>query len=86
MLNFRHPDYSYDMIQSESEGSVKFEFDLDKAGTPSDLRITSSTPPFLFDRKTIESFAKAKFAPASNGADALACKGQVQSFLWKMPE
>jgi hypothetical protein len=85
MLSFRHPEYSGAMLRAESEGRVQFEFDLDSAGAPSNLRVTQSSPPFLFDKKTLDSFAAAKFAPVTNGTDALACKGAEQAFMWKMP-
>ena len=73
------------MLRAESEGRVQFEFDLDQAGAPSNLRVTQSSPPFLFDKKTLDSFAAAKFAPVTNGTDALACKGAEQAFMWKIP-
>ena len=86
MLSFRHPDYSGGMLRAESEGRVLFEFDLDQTGAPSNLRVTQAAPPFLFDRKTLQSFAAAKFAPVTNGTEALACKGAEQAFMWRIPE
>ena len=85
MLSFKHPEYSDGMLRAESEGRVLFEFDLDQLGAPSNLRVTQSSPPFLFDRKTLDSFARAKFAPITNGSEALACKGAEQAFMWKLP-
>ena len=35
--------------------------------------------------ETLDSFAAAKFAPVTNGTDALACKGAEQAFMWKIP-
>lgn len=74
------------MLQEEAEGRVVFEFDLDKAGLPSSLRVTMASPPLLFDRKTLDSFSRAKFAPITNGGESLACKGAEQSFVWRMPD
>ncbi len=86
MVDFKHPDYSGAMLREEAEGRLQFEFDLDKAGLPSNLRVTLASPPFLFDEKTLDSFRKARFAPITNGGEALACKGAEQSFMWRMPD
>jgi Gram-negative bacterial TonB protein C-terminal len=86
LVDFKHPDYSGAMIREEAEGRLQFEFDLDKAGLPSNLRVTLASPPFLFDEKTLESFRRAKFAPITNGGTALACKGAEQSFVWRVPD
>ncbi len=86
MVDFKHPDYSGAMLREEAEGRLLFEFDLDKAGLPSNLRVTMASPPFLFDEKTLDSFRKARFAPITNGGEALACKGAEQSFMWRMAD
>ncbi len=80
------PEYSGWMIRLKAEGKVELEFDLDTGGAATNFRVTQSAPPLIFDEKTIDSFRRARFAPVVNGTEATACKGAVQSIIWKMPE
>jgi TonB family protein len=85
ITKFQTPEYPYMALQDEMQGSVSFEFDLSEAGSPTNFRVISASPPFVFDADTIRSFAKASFAPATRGANALACEAATQTFVWKMP-
>jgi TonB family protein len=80
------PQYPGFALREEMQGSVAFEFDLSDTGAPTNFRVITSAPPFVFDSATVSSFAKASFAPATRGGDALACEAATQAFVWKMPE
>lgn len=80
------PQYPSRELREEKQGSVQFEFDLSQTGTPTNFRVITSAPPFVFDAATVSSFAKASFAPATRGGEALACEAATQGFVWRMPE
>jgi TonB family protein len=80
------PQYPGFALREEMQGSVQFEFDLSDAGAPTNFRVITSSPPFVFDAATVSSFAKASFAPATRGGDALACEAATQAFVWRMPD
>lgn len=86
ITSFKQPDYPSQALRDEKEGSVKFEFDLSKEGKPTNFRILASTPPLVFDARTLSSFATASFAPATRGGEALPCEAASQSFLWRIAD
>lgn len=65
------PDYPPEQFRNQVEGDVDIAFNLDADGTPTAVRVKSSTPPAVFDSAALEAFRKWRFTPyIENGEPA----------------
>jgi hypothetical protein len=86
LTEFKLPDYPSAIKNQRVQGYVKFEFDLDTLGKAGNFRILASTPPFVFESLTVDSFTKAQFLPVTRGGGVSGCDAAVQSFVWKLED
>jgi TonB family protein len=84
LTQFSTPHFPPEAMRRESQGLVTFEFDLDNRGKARNFRILAATPPFMFERLTVDSFTKAQFLPVTRGGGTTGCDAAVTSFVWKL--
>ncbi|NVJ61519.1 MAG: TonB family protein [Gammaproteobacteria bacterium] len=60
-LTITQPSYPVDALKNNIEGYVRFSFDLDGNGNPTNINIVESSPDNIFDNEAMNAISKWKF-------------------------
>ncbi|WBH17872.1 energy transducer TonB [Sphingomonas radiodurans] len=78
-------DYPMAAVRMGFEGWVRTEFDVTADGRTGSQRAVISYPPFIFDEAAVGVLRDARFTSSYRPAGALACSGQQQSMVFRLP-
>lgn len=84
--HFSYSDYPDELIGGEQEGKSLFEFGLTSSGSITAPHTIMSLPSGLFDAASIKGLSTLGYKPAERGGKAFACRGIIQSVVWKLED
>jgi TonB family protein len=78
------PDYPPEQFRNQVEGDVDIAFNLDADGTPTAVRVKSSTPPAVFDSAALEAFRKWRFTPYIANGEPVSSTGHHFTLAFRL--
>jgi TonB family protein len=78
------PDYPPEQFRNQVEGDVDIGFNLDADGSPTAVRVKSSTPPAVFDSAALEAFRKWRFTPFIENGEPVSSTGHHFTLAFRL--
>jgi len=83
---FSYKDYPHDLIVSQQEGAVMFDFDITPSGTLAGHRIIYSLPSLVFDAASEKGLSTVRYTVPKRNGKAAPCRGLYQPIVWRLDD